>query len=208
MFLSIEGMEGSGKSTLAGLLCAGIEGKGMPVVSTREPGGCLLGKELRRILLNRASVLEDDAELFLFLADRAQHVGECLRPALAEGKWVVCDRYSDSTIAYQGYGRGKDRAMLRALCDAASGGLWPDKTLLLDLPEEEGLARARKRNGVNGADNAEGRFEAERMDFHRRVRRGFLELAAQEPERFIVLDATRPPREIFEEALFHLDIKI
>ncbi len=207
MFLTIEGMEGSGKSTLARLLCAEIESRGRAVVSTREPGGCRLGEELRRILLGRTSVLDDNAELFLFLADRAQHVGECVRPALDRGKWVVCDRYSDSTIAYQGYGRGMDLSVLRSLCSAASGGLWPDKTLLLDIPEEEGLRRARKRNGLNGADNAEGRFEAERLDFHRRVRRGFLALAGEEPDRFIVLDSMRTPREILDEALFHLGMK-
>jgi len=163
---------------------------------------------LRRILLDSSSRLDDKAELFLFLADRAQHVGECIRPALARGAWVICDRYSDSTVAYQGYGRGMDIDMLRSLCDASSGGLMPDRTLLLDLPEEEGLARARTRNGASGTEDTEGRFEAERLEFHRRVRRGFLALAGREPERFIVLDATRPPREILHEALRRLGMKI
>ncbi len=207
MFVTLEGTEGSGKSTLARLLCAELEKRGLEAVLTREPGGCALGRELRGILLDSASRLDDKAELFLFLADRAQHVGECVRPALARGAWVVCDRYSDSTIAYQGYGRGMDPAELRSLCDAASGGLQPDRTLLLDLPAEQGLARALERNGADGSAATEGRFEAEKLDFHRRVRQGFLALAGREPDRFIVLDASRPPLEILQAALMRLGFK-
>ena len=152
MFVTVEGVEGAGKSTLMNLIARELERRGMPFLRTREPGGCGLGVSLRPLLLDVSSALDSRAELFLFLADRAQHVAETIRPALLRGDWVLCDRYADSTIAYQGYGRGMDADRLQALNDYATGGLWPDRTLLLDLPVETGLARARARNGTDARD--------------------------------------------------------
>ena len=206
MFITVEGIEGSGKSTLIASLAERLEATGRSCLVTREPGGCRLGEDLRRILLESARRLDDRAELFLFLADRAQHVSEVVRPALSRGEWVICDRYADSTVAYQGYGRGMNAAMLRNASDAAAGGLTPDLTFLLDLPAEEGLRRARMRNLTEGTEASEGRFEAEELAFHERVRTGFLKLARMEPARFAVLDARRPPQELLANALERLGI--
>ncbi len=209
MFLTLEGVEGSGKSTLARLLAERAATEGIPLLRTREPGGCGLGLRIRPLLLDASTgpaALCDRAELFLFLADRAQHVAEIIRPALAEGIWVLCDRYADSTIAYQGYGRGLnagdagDMDWLERLNDFATGGLWPDVTLLLDLPPEEGLKRALARNRAEGLEEAEGRFEAETLAFHARIREGFLARAAAQPGRFHVLNALLPPEELAAEA--------
>lgn len=207
MFVTLEGIEGAGKSTLMNLLVQELEKRGLPFVRTREPGGCGLGSRLRPLLLDVSSSLDSRAELFLFLADRAQHVAEIIRPALERGEWVLCDRYADSTIAYQGYGRGMDADRLQAFNDYATGGLWPERTLLLDLPVEQGLQRARARNGREGLSRSEGRFEAEELAFHERIREGFLVRAARWPERFRVLDARLTPEEILKQALKALDLE-
>ena len=201
MFVTVEGVEGAGKSTLLGLLAGEFERRGLPFLRTREPGGCALGSRIRPLLLDVSSKVDERAELFLFLADRAQHVAETIRPALASGAWVLCDRYADSTIAYQGYGRGMDVELLQRLNDYATGGLWPDKTLLLDLPVEAGLSRALARNGREGLSQSEGRFEAEEKAFHQRIREGFLARAVRWPERFCVLDARLSPQELLAYAL-------
>ncbi len=206
MFITVEGIEGSGKSTLIASLTERLEATGISCLVTREPGGCGLGEHLRRILLESTRRLDDRAELFLFLADRAQHVAEVVRPSLSRGEWVICDRYADSTVAYQGYGRGMDAAMLRSASDAATGGLTPDLTFLLDLPAEEGLRRARLRNLTEGTEMSEGRFEAEELAFHERVRTGFLKLAEMEPSRFAVFDARLTPQELLANALKRLGI--
>lgn len=206
MFVTVEGVEGAGKSTLMNMLVREFERRGLPFVRTREPGGCGLGAKLRPILLDVSSTLDSRAELFLFLADRAQHVAEVIRPALERGEWVLCDRYADSTIAYQGYGRGMDADRLQELNDHATGGLWPERTLLLDLPVEQGLQRARARNGREGLSLSEGRFEAEEIAFHQRIRQGFLSRAARWPERFRVLDAELPPEELLKAALDALNL--
>ena len=205
MFLTVEGIEGAGKSTLIGLLSAELEKRGIPFLRTREPGGCALGAQIRPLLLNTTQKLDGRAELFLFLADRAQHVADTIRPALEAGSWVICDRYADSTIAYQGCGRGMDEDALQQMNDWATGGLWPDLTFLLDLPAEAGLARALARNGREGLTQSEGRFEAEALAFHRRIREGFLARAARWPERFCVLDAELPPERLLEQALARID---
>ena len=205
MFLTVEGIEGAGKSTFIALLSAELEKRGMPFLRTREPGGCALGVQIRPLLLNVSQELDRRAELFLFLADRAQHVAGTIRPALESGKWVLCDRYADSTIAYQGYGRGMDTETLQEMNDWATGGLWPDLTFLLDLPAEAGLARALARNGREGLSQSEGRFEAEALAFHQRIREGFLARAARWPERFCLLDATLAPEKILELALDRLE---
>ena len=206
MFVTVEGVEGAGKSTLMGMLAFELEKRKLPFVRTREPGGSALGEKIRPLLLDVSSRVDSRAELFLFLADRAQHVAEVIRPALERGEWVLCDRYADSTIAYQGYGRGMDVERLQALNDDATGGLWPDRTLLLDVPVETGLARALARNGREGLNLSEGRFEAEALAFHERIRGGFLARAARWPERFCVLDARRSPEELLAKALAALEL--
>lgn len=206
MFVTVEGVEGAGKSTLLNLLARELELRGIAFVRTREPGGCGLGASLRPLLLDVSSRLDSRAELFLFLADRAQHVAETIRPALERGEWVICDRYADSTIAYQGYGRGMDVERLQMLNDYATGSLWPDRTLLLDLPVETGLARALARNGREGLSRSEGRFEAEEKAFHQRIREGFLDRARRWPERFRVLDATSEPELLLRQALCALEL--
>ncbi len=204
MFLTVEGVEGAGKSTFIGLLEAELAKRGIPFLRTREPGGCALGRQIRPLLLDAAQKVDARAELFLFLADRAQHVADTIRPALARGEWVICDRYADSTIAYQGYGRGMDVELLQSLNDCATGGLWPDITFLLDLPAEMGLSRALARNGREGLTQSEGRFEAEALAFHQRIREGFLARAARWPERFRVLDASQSPEDVAAQAERHL----
>jgi dTMP kinase len=195
MFVTVEGIEGSGKSTqlrrLAAWLAPGPEPDGAGIVVTREPGGSRLGQELRRILLDvKNKDLTSQAELFLYLADRAQHVSELIRPSLEAGRIVLSDRYADSTVVYQGYGRGLDPDLLARLCDLAVQGLWPDLTLLFDLPARQGLSRAQARNAQTGNEAAEGRFEAERLDFHVRVREGYLAWAERHKDRFLVIDGS------------------
>lgn len=207
MFITLEGVEGSGKSTLAGLLSARMEKLGITVLRTREPGGCALGRQIRPLLLAANQTLEERAELFLFLADRAQHVAEIIRPALDSGICVLCDRYADSTIAYQGYGRGMDTNELQRLNDQATGGLWPDVTFLLDLPSRTGLERAVRRNQAEGLTRAEGRFEAENLAFHERIRQGFLDRAKLYPDRFRVLDAMLSPEALADAAWATLETR-
>jgi len=191
MFITFEGIEGSGKSTQIGLLRVALEAAGKSVVVTRQPGGCPLGQTLRSILLSlETRNLDSRAELFLYLADRAQHVAEIIRPAQNAGHVILCDRFADSTVAYQGYGRGLDVALLNQLNDVAVAGAWPQLTLLLDLDPEQGLRRALARNLKAGNNASEGRFEAEHLDFHRRVREGYLALASLSPHRFVTIDAS------------------
>lgn len=200
MFITIEGIEGSGKSSVIADVAEFLRGCGCDLLITREPGGCALGRALRAELLDsRNTGIVPEAEIFLYLADRAQHVREVIGPALATGKVVLCDRYADSTLAYQGYGRGRDLDFLCKLNEFATGGLVPDLTLLLDLPAATGLARARLRNELEGKAQAEGRFEAEELAFHERVRGGFLELARLEPARFVLVDVDRPLETILPE---------
>jgi dTMP kinase len=194
-FITIEGPDGSGKTTQVERLAERLRAASRRVVVTREPGGTRLGEQLREILLARhAGVEPTDAltDAFLFEAARRHLVRQVIRPALDDEAIVVCGRYSDSTFAYQGFGAGVPLATLRALDDAATEGLHPDLTFLLDLPAEAGLARV--------APDDETRFEAEHdIAFHRRVRNGFLQLAADEPERFVIVDATRPVDDVATE---------
>ncbi len=185
LFIVFEGPEGSGKTTQLQHLYRRLRRAGIPVVRTREPGGTRLGERLRRLLKTTGENPVAEAELFLFLAARAQLVNTVIRPALAAGRVVLCDRYSPSTLAYQAYGRGLPLDQVAAADRLATGGLWPDLVVLLDLPVEAGLAR----RGRPEAD----RFEAEDLEFHRRVRSGYLELARRDPERWLVLDGQAPP---------------
>ena len=187
MFITLEGPEGAGKSTQLPLLGAWLEAEGHQVVTTRNPGGTAIGAQIRQVVLDPANrAMVPLCELMLYAADRAQHVEELVRPALAAGKVVLCDRYGDSTMAYQGYGRGLDKGIIALLQQTATGGLVPDLTLLLDLDVEQGLERAAR---VRASD----RLETEALAFHRRLREGYLALAAAEPQRFAVVDAAQPP---------------
>jgi len=185
VFITLEGGEGVGKTTQQALLALQLRQAGYPCLCTREPGGTALGRALREILLH-GDPLTPLAELFLYAADRAEHVQKCILPALAAGQVVVCDRFTDSTLAYQGYGRGLDLEKIRQLNHLATGGLQPHLTLWLDLPPEVGLARS----GL--AD----RLEQERLEFHRRVHQGFQALAAAEPQRIVRIDAGGSPLEV------------
>jgi dTMP kinase len=205
MFITFEGIEGSGKTTVLDRLCPALSDEGISFVRTLEPGGSELGRTLRALLLDRRHNPAKEAELFLYLADRAQHVREVVFPALKRGDIVISDRYTDSTLCYQGYGREMDIKLLTDLCGFAAGGLWPDLTVIFDLDPAVSLKRARLRNIEAGIAVTEGRFETERLDFHRRVRQGYLALAARYPQRCRVVDASRTLDEVYEYVVNILD---
>ncbi|GAB4253925.1 MAG: dTMP kinase [Deferrisoma sp.] len=194
VFLTFEGGEGTGKSTQARLLAERLSEAGWRVRLTREPGDTPLGRTLRKILLTPSGDPPCPlAELLLYAADRAEHVEKVVRPALEAGEIVICDRFADATEAYQGWGRGLDLGQVRALNRLAAGGLVPDRTVLLDLDPREGVARSL--HGVSGP-GAEIRFEQEKPEFHDRVRRGYLAIAAREPGRVRVVDAGGTPEDV------------
>ena len=196
-FVTLEGGEGCGKSTQARRLKAALEAEGLEVVLTREPGGTPLAEEIRRLIKDPAPDPPcDRSELLLFLAARAQLVRNVIRPALAAGKWVVSDRFSDSTLAYQGYGRGLPLALVATANDFACEGLKPDLTLLLDVAPETAAARRRAREAATRT--AADRIEREGGGFHERIRRGFAELAEAEPGRVLTIDASGTPDEVWE----------
>lgn len=198
MFVTLEGIEGCGKSTQAKLLARRFRREGFDVVLTREPGGTAIGRHIRQVILDpQHHRMAPEVELGLYFSDRAQHLRELIWPALDRGRIVVCDRFTDSTLAYQGYGRGIPLRRIRALDRILTGGFRPDLTLLLDLPPEEGLLRARERNRSHALAR-EGRFEEEELRFHERVRRGYLRMARREPERYLVLPAEGPRSRVHE----------
>jgi len=192
LWITFEGGEGSGKTTQLRRLAERLRRPGgTTVVCTREPGGTELGRRIRSLVLDPAAgSLDPLAELLLYTADRAQHLVEVVLPALREGAVVLCDRYVDATLAYQGHGRQLGVGAVLSLHAAAPLDARPDRTLLFDLPVAEGLGRARQRNRRHDTQTAEGRFEGEALAFHERVRQGYLELAASAPERFRVIAAT------------------
>ncbi len=196
-FITLEGPEGSGKSTHVRLLKEKLEARGIEVLSTREPGGTKLSEAIRGMLQfdTAGETPTPRAELLLFLASRAQLVDRVIRPALEEGKWVLSDRFCDSTFAYQGYGRGMDVEVLKAINAFATGDLMPDRTLLLDVPLSEGTQRVAHRKGPSD------RFEQEQDAFHLRLRDGFHALAKENPERIRVIDTT-PPQEETADAIW------
>jgi dTMP kinase len=206
-FITFEGGDGTGKTTQLKALESHLQSKGCSCVSTREPGGTSLGKLIRQVLLEVGKQpIASPTELFLYLADRAQHVQEVILPAIDGGKIVLCDRYTDSTLAYQGYGRGIDLDLLRQLNEFANRGVKPDLTLLLDCPVELGLSRtAQRQSNAGSARGREDRFEREKMEFHEKVRAGFLAMARAEPERFRVIDAARPMEQVSREIQIIVD---
>jgi dTMP kinase len=196
-FITLEGIEGAGKSTLAQTLAVALRARGIEVVLTREPGGTPLAEQIRRAVLERqGEIVSPVAEILLMFAARAVHLDNLVRPALQRGAWVLCDRFTDATRAYQGGGRGHDAALIETLAAAVHGELAPDRTLLLDLPVAAGLGRARARSGGD-AD----RFESETLQFFERVQARYRSLAAAEPARFRLLDATLDPARLAEAGL-------
>lgn len=203
-FITFDGIEGCGKTTQLRLAEAWFRRRGLPVLATAEPGGTPLGLKIREILLNRRSWnIGAEAELLLFAAARAQHVTETIIPALNGGKWVLCDRYTDATVAYQGFGRGINTELIRMINGFSSRGLEPELTIIFDLPVEEGLRRARQRAAGSDPERAEDRFEQEEVNFHRQVRDGYLQLVREAPHRFRIVKATGSPAEI-EREVFRL----
>ncbi len=195
-FITFEGIEGCGKTTQVELACRALERRGIPFLRTREPGGTGIGEQIRKILLApRNNDLVDLCELLLYAADRAQHVGEKIRKALEGGLTVLCDRYIDATVAYQGFGRGLDGSTIDTLNRIATGGLKPDRTFLIDIDVEAGLGRAIRRNLEAGVSDSEGRFEEEAVAFHNRVRDGYRHLAEVESARFTIIDGSGNPEE-------------
>jgi dTMP kinase len=186
MFITLEGPEGSGKTSQIPPLTEFLKKQGYRVLATREPGGTEIGDQVRAVLTNLNNTsMHPRTEILLFLAARAQLVEQCIRPALSQGSLVLCDRYGDSTLAYQGYGHGTDLSTLRQMLNFATGNLWPDLTLLLDIDPAKGLQR--KRGG--GEWN---RLDAYELAFHQRVWQGYQALARQEPQRWVIVDASQP----------------
>lgn len=205
LFIVFEGIEGSGKTTQVKKAGDYLAEREIPFIITSEPGGTRLGKELRQLLLHRTTLpLGVKTELLLFAADRAQHVEEIIIPALREGKVVLCDRFSDATIAYQGYGRGWDIDTIIRMNDFATQSLKPHLTFLIDVPVTTGLRRVASRASAHRAGGTvteipDDRFERERETFHTRVREGYLHIAAQETDRFRVIDGSRGIDDIHDE---------
>ena len=197
MFLTLEGIEGSGKTTQINNIYRFLENKGHNCVITREPGGTKIGRKIRSILLDPENKgMEPMAELLLYFSDRVEHVKKIIEPALAEGKTVICDRYFDATLVYQGYARGLDIKLIARLHELVLEGLKPDITLLLDLSPETGLSRAWEQIGNGSRSGDETRFEKEAISFHEKIRAGYLELARLEPHRFRVIDASQDKNKV------------
>ena len=190
-FVTLEGIEGAGKSVAAAMMCEWLHGRGIGAQLTREPGGTALAERVRQLVLQPGSErITPEAETLLMFAARSIHLENRIRPALASGEWVICDRFTDATRAYQGGGRGLAPAFIESLAAAVHADLTPDRTLLLDVPVALGLERARERRGERD------RFDAERAPFFERVRASYLALAAREPQRICVVDASRPLAEV------------
>jgi len=196
-FITLEGIDGAGKSTHHAWLAERIAARGHTVVATREPGGTPLGEKLRAMLLREPMTV--DSEALLMFASRREHLEAVIRPALARGDWVLCDRFTDATYAYQGYGRGLPLDLIDAVHALAPLATTPDRTVLIDLEPDKALRRARKRESSRTVD--ESRFEREAAAFHERVRRGYLELAARAPKRFVVVDGSGGPETVHRRVL-------
>jgi dTMP kinase len=201
LFITFEGPDGSGKTTQARMLTEYLQSRGLPVLHTREPGGTAISEQIRDVVLsNRNQSIQHETEALLFSAARAQIVAELIRPALAARKIVICDRYADSTMAYQGYGLGLDLDALRAITRFATGGLVPDLTFYIDVPAEVGLAR-RHRGETNRLDQKD-------LAYHAKVRDGFLKMARAEPQRWVVIDGTRSVEQVQRDVRARLEPKL
>jgi len=199
LFITFEGVEGSGKTTQIKRLKRYLTQKGVPCKVTREPGGCSIGEKVRKILLNPDHLeMIPLSELLLYEAARSQHVKEVIEPLLKKGEVVLCDRFNDATIAYQGYGRNLDLEWIEKLNRLSSHGIKPDVTFLLDCPSRMGLKRALKRNRTLKKEKEE-RFEREKVQFHNRVRRGYLSIAKKEPHRVKMIDTRQGEEKVFEK---------
>ncbi|MBN2418332.1 MAG: dTMP kinase [Deltaproteobacteria bacterium] len=199
MFITFEGIEGCGKTTQANLLVEYLKKNNIPCIKTLEPGGTDIGQDIRKILLDSKNThLAPLTELILYAADRAQHVSQIIGPALDQGKWVICDRFFDATVAYQGFGRGMNMELIDFLNLQATAGVSPDLTILMDCPEDIGLKRALDRNKIQNLED-QGRFEKEKIEFHRKVRGGYLKIAEKSRERFRIIDASRSVDEVKQE---------
>lgn len=200
MLITVEGGDGAGKTTLIRRLADHWLNAGLHIRTTSQPGDTPLGRSLRQLLLHSDDRLDPWTETFLFLADRSADVAQIIRPTLNRGELVLCDRYADSTLAYQGYGRGLDLPLLRQLNAAATDGLRPDLTILLDIPAEQGIARARADGGDRIADAT--------LEFHRRVNHGFRQIAAAEPDRVVLLDAAQPVDAVLQQAIAAAELRL
>lgn len=207
MFISFEGIEGSGKTSQLKHIAAILARKGHDCVLTREPGGTRIGDQIRAILLRPDNQeMDAKAELLLYMAARAQHLQQVVLPGLAQGKVVLCDRYFDASVVYQGAARGIEMELVKRLHRIVLGDVKPEVTFLLDLPPEAGLERAWKQLHSGSRTNAESRFENETLAFHQRVRSGYLELARRDPGRFVIIDASGEEIQVRQEIVAKLDL--
>jgi dTMP kinase len=207
VFISVEGIEGSGKTSQIAHIRGFFEQRNIPYVITKEPGATPIGKKVRAILLDPENRhMAPVTELLLYMADRVQHVTEIIRPALESGKTVLCDRFYDATVVYQGFARGVDLKTIQSLHAALLKGIQPDVTVLLDLPPEQGLARAWKQIDSGSRTPLETRFERETIHFHEKVRSGYLKLAGETPERFRIINAGETEAEVKEKILKTLSL--
>ncbi len=200
-FITFEGIEGSGKSTQAAMLNDWLLANGVSTVLTREPGGTDMGLKIRRIVMDPSNKISSLTELMLFAADRSHHINTMIKPALESGSTVICDRFTDATTAYQGYARGIDISMVEAVNSLVTDGLRPDMTILIDLPVSFGITRAKKRNVQQKISESEGRFEEEKNNFHELVRKGYLDIASKNKDRFTTIDGTGSITGIFSEII-------
>ena len=206
MFITLEGIEGSGKTSQINSLTAYFDGRGTSTLVTREPGGTAIGEKIRSILLDpEHKDLSPSAELLLYMADRAQHIDAAIKPALQDGQTVICDRYADATVVYQGYARGLNPDLMHKLHRLLFEDLKPDLTFLLDVDPQIGLARAWQQLDSGARSSSEGRFEEEEIAFHERVRAGYLELARIENKRFRIIDAAQDEDRVWNDIRDILD---
>ncbi len=206
MLITLEGIEGSGKTTQIDYIAAYLQKSGLDYFITKEPGGTELGAKIRSILLDPENInIHPMTELLLYAADRVQHIKELIAPMIEAGKVVICDRFHDSTTVYQGFTRGIDVSLIQRLNSLVLEGLTPDITFVLDLDPEIGLKRAWKQIRNGSRSESETRFENEKLQFHESVRNGYLELARQEPDRFIVVDASADPSNVWDQIFEQLE---
>ena len=209
MFITLEGIEGSGKTTQIKNIVEFLENKGYDCVVTREPGGTKIGEKIRSILLDPENRdMEPACELLLYFSDRVQHIKELINPALSEGKTIICDRFFDATLVYQGYARGLSIDLIIKLHQMIAYGLKPDITILLDLLPEIGLSRAWEQIDNGSRSGGETRFEKETLLFHEKIRAGYLELARLEPKRFRVIDASKSENQVKQQIINELTLEV